>query len=766
MTALYNEVMPVKINLKSVLLYVAYTIALLCINCAVKGAPFSLGLCFAMLICGTNIVAAPVLYVLCSAICLNWITSLLAVFEGAFLSAVTLIYRRAHKKIRAESAAYMCIALAPFVAFSPWSGISDLYFTDNTYIIKAVAAVAVIIFTFFCFKSVYALLFRLYRCKLRADEILCLAATFTVFGIGLYNIVGLHACLALGAGATVFAVRLFKSPAAVICGCIIGLPCAVAELSVDYVTAFVILSVLALLFAGAGRGAPSAVTLAAGAVYFYFTGAFSASAGVAAVRALLLFCCCMLPVLPSDEALSNRLNALNVKKLLPTTSEQRFRYETGEKLFKTSEVFREIECAFNNLDEALDDSALRGRMMDELKMRLCADCDRRAKCAKTTVYAGFKRLLDSGCMKGKVSLVDLPQDVTVYCAHPADVIEQMNKLLIDYRRLTVEAENARNGRKLLANQAKGIAEVLKSAAVDISRERGDHAELEKRLKDALAAGGISCPELRVQGEVNPEIMATIVGKVKISAMRDVIYAVTGAKFILKDKIIYDSDKSCYIFAVPPQYDAAFGVAFAVKDGEKVSGDTHSVININEHSFLMALCDGMGSGEYAQKVSSTTISLIEAFYRAEMPAPTVLETINKLMCFNRDERFTCIDVAAIDLNTLRASFIKIGSPAGIIVRQGEIKILESSSLPLGILDSIRPTVCEEKLKCDDVVVFMSDGITSAFPSSTDLYAFLENLKPLNPQSLAEKILTGAKERSGGVGDDMTVLCVRIFARQTN
>jgi len=30
---------------------------------------------------------------------------------------------------------------------------------------------------------------------------------------------------------------------------------------------------------------------------------------------------------------------------------------------------------------------------------------------------------------------------------------------------------------------------------------------------------------------------------------------------------------------------------------------------------MALSDGMGSGEYARKVSESAISLIEAFYRA-------------------------------------------------------------------------------------------------------------------------------------------------------
>lgn len=171
---------------------------------------------------------------------------------------------------------------------------------------------------------------------------------------------------------------------------------------------------------------------------------------------------------------------------------------------------------------------------------------------------------------------------------------------------------------------------------------------------------------------------------------------------------------------------------------------------------------MGSGVYARKVSEAAISLIEAFYRAEMPQDTVLNTINKLLSFNRDERFTCIDVAAIDLNSGRADFVKIGSPAGIIMRDGEIKVLESTSLPLGILDNLRPTVCTETLKSGDIVVFMSDGITSAFPSSTELYEFLEEIKPLNPQTLADKILAGALDKAKHVvSDDMTVLCTRIF-----
>ena len=217
-----------------------------------------------------------------------------------------------------------------------------------------------------------------------------------------------------------------------------------------------------------------------------------------------------------------------------------------------------------------------------------------------------------------------------------------------------------------------------------------------------------------------------------------------------------------MFCRPPLLDAVFGVASKKKKGEKASGDTHSVIRINEHRFLMALSDGMGSGEYARKVSRTAISLIEAFYRAEMPEGTVLETINKLLAFSREERFACIDICSVDLNTGGAEFVKIGSPIALILREGKIKVLESQSLPMGILESLRPTTLKEQLKDGDMLVFMSDGVTAAFNSTPELLEFMQPLKPLNPQNLADAVLQGALKRTDGVAeDDMTVLCTRIF-----
>jgi stage II sporulation protein E len=172
---------------------------------------------------------------------------------------------------------------------------------------------------------------------------------------------------------------------------------------------------------------------------------------------------------------------------------------------------------------------------------------------------------------------------------------------------------------------------------------------------------------------------------------------------------------------------------------------------------------MGSGEYARKISESTISLLESFYRAKMPSNTVLSTVNKLLTFNKEESFACVDIAVVDLDSGKADIVKIGSPSGFILSGTTLKILESATLPLGILESLHPVTASHVLEEDDVLLFLSDGITSAFGSTSDLYEILKTVPTANPQQLADGLLYRALEAYGGKAmDDMTVLAVRLFA----
>ena len=234
------------------------------------------------------------------------------------------------------------------------------------------------------------------------------------------------------------------------------------------------------------------------------------------------------------------------------------------------------------------------------------------------------------------------------------------------------------------------------------------------------------------------------------------------EMMISEKVTLSRDKCCCILRQKPLHDAAFGVACATKSGEIHSGDTHSVIKIDERHFMVALSDGMGSGEYAKRISESTISLLESFYRAKMPSRLVLSTVNKLLTFHKEESFACVDIAVVDLNSGQADIVKIGSPAGFILSANAVKVLENASLPLGILDAIRPSAVEYTLNENDILLFISDGIADAFGSTTDLYDTLRTLPTRNPQQLADELLQRALSAYGGVAkDDMTAVAVRLF-----
>lgn len=79
--------MPIKINVKSVFVYIIYAAACVFLNGAASGVPLSLGLYFSLLICGGNAVASPVLYAACSAVHADLTASLCALAEaGVFAS--------------------------------------------------------------------------------------------------------------------------------------------------------------------------------------------------------------------------------------------------------------------------------------------------------------------------------------------------------------------------------------------------------------------------------------------------------------------------------------------------------------------------------------------------------------------------------------------------------------------------------------------------------------------------------------------------------
>jgi stage II sporulation protein E len=451
------------------------------------------------------------------------------------------------------------------------------------------------------------------------------------------------------------------------------------------------------------------------------------------------------------------------EKHLSRIAINRNRATVGKQLYEISDVFREVEHAFTSLGTTEAEEGARAYMQASIVEELCRNCPAHARCKQKNAFAQLQKLVEVGCLKGKVSLIDLPVRLSDVCIKQSDLLYAVNKRLGEYRAYMTEAENASSGRALLARQAQGVSEILRNLALEQSEPMKPYTDRERALAIALQKSGVLCSELLLYGDENDLTLSLVsFDRADVKKIAAVASHILQTPMMVTEKILLSGDKFCCVLRKKPYFDAAFGVATRRKHGETASGDTHSVLKIDERRFLVALSDGMGSGEYAKRVSESTISLLESFYRAKMPPDTVLSTVNKLLTFSKEETFACVDIAIVDLDNGNTDLVKIGSPTAFILSGNTVKVLESHSLPLGILDCLRPDTATHTLQENDTLLFISDGISDAFGSTADLYDALKKIPLHNPQQLADVLLDEALQRYEGVAkDDMTAVAVRLF-----
>ncbi|MDE7454725.1 MAG: SpoIIE family protein phosphatase, partial [Clostridia bacterium] len=233
---------------------------------------------------------------------------------------------------------------------------------------------------------------------------------------------------------------------------------------------------------------------------------------------------------------------------------------------------------------------------------------------------------------------------------------------------------------------------------------------------------------------------------------------------MKVEKVENTDSPSFVnvyLTVKPRFDVVFGVSSVAKDGSEISGDTHSVVTTDNGKCIVALCDGMGSGEQAEQMSATSISLVESFYRAGFDSDVILSCVNKLLTAGNNEVFCAVDIAVLDVYNGFADFIKLGASVGLVKRENKVEIVSGSSLPLGVLEEMTPSVTQMALNCGDVIALMSDGVVDCFADINELANVFDNVSLNVPQSIAEVIMSKALKASNNVAhDDMTVLVAKL------
>lgn len=203
-----------------------------------------------------------------------------------------------------------------------------------------------------------------------------------------------------------------------------------------------------------------------------------------------------------------------------------------------------------------------------------------------------------------------------------------------------------------------------------------------------------------------------------------------------------------------------------KTGSKFSGDTHSIFSDRKGGLNLTLCDGMGSGEIARKYSTLTIESYESFIKAGFDREKAISLVNSVLLINDEkEFFSSLDTILIDRYEKTLHSFKVGASATYIIRNKEIKSIESKSLPIGIINNVEVDYSKVSLEIDDIIIMATDGLIESNLALLDKKSWLlevvNSTYSIRVEDLSRRILSKSKEIYGeNIKDDSTVIVIKV------
>ncbi len=443
-----------------------------------------------------------------------------------------------------------------------------------------------------------------------------------------------------------------------------------------------------------------------------------------------------------------------------------------KRIFGVSEVFNDMQTLFLSMaNKELSPEQAVEKLSNQTQKINCERCARKNECLRLRFDATTKeieKLCALAMARGKVSVLDVPSTLSSNCTKINSLINSINEGAREFEDYAKVLNGISAGHMLVADQLFGVSQILKSLAEEVNLNITFDISNEQKIIEELAYYHILCSEAVVYFK-NKEIASVNLVIANKDVKDEKIVKIVSKILNLKMEIanIQSAEKSGFSLMTLKMwvtYDVVFGSAGVTKNQSSASGDTHSVLRVGDDKIFMALCDGMGSGEKAEQISEVALTLIENFYKAGFSSSLILSSVNKILSMKGEDTFSALDICVFDLRQAFCDLVKLGSPMGFVKRKDTTTVIEAGSLPLGILEDVKPNIQSYALSGGDMIILITDGILEAFGSFEYLQSFINNQDTTNPQMLADLIVEeGLRICQNFAPDDMTVLIGKVWQK---
>lgn len=406
-------------------------------------------------------------------------------------------------------------------------------------------------------------------------------------------------------------------------------------------------------------------------------------------------------------------------------------------------------------------------MLDSVAAEVCQKCSRRERCWQTEFHKTYSHFLTAMAAPGKRKVLlesDFPQEFRENCRQFQDIVAALRNAWGLFRVKSGYRRRIDESRQLAGKQLKGVAEVMERLAAQFNLQIRANEDMVQLVRETLRATGVQCRAVTVQeGKAFGLSVKLSVrpcgGRRKCRGYEEALSQALGRPMRRTGTACNPTETACHLeFTQARAMRVTCSGAQRPREGT-VCGDACIWDSLDDGSYFIAISDGMGSGAKAAMQSQATLTLLQRFYQAGFTEEVIYDTINQVMLLRSvGESFSTVDLCLLNLIDGEANFIKIGAPPTFLIRRGQVLLIASPTLPLGILDEVSPGVSKRILEDGDIIVMVSDGITGN--EDTDwLEGELLNLEHLEPHQLAQRLMEYAEMRYGKA-DDMTVVAARV------
>lgn len=760
----------IKLNKSHILIHFAIFIMFLALNNA-RGysmSPFGVGALFALMWSGVYLPMLVGEYLLANIMLMSKVADLYCAMTTVFVLIVTYCIHRRIKKP-------MNVFLVGIYALL--SQVVSLYYVYSVggWLDTLIFAFVGIIFLYVCVTVFQVIVLRGWFYKLTLDEMICLIALIIVLTFGIAEIYICDCSLAkfIAIFAILLCIGINKKTFSLILAVAIGLGVAITSSSLVPIGELALLTIVANIFSYPHKIKISMITIIGDIVLqIYFVGMEQQIIYMLIPTIFAVVCFLSVPRKCLDKLADKYLtnNAeLSVRNVISST-----RKNVKHRMGELSEVFEQMKQIHLKLvQNELDNEQIIAMLSAEISKSLCNECQYKNSCYKglgSDGVACVNNLIEIGLQKGKITILDLPSIMVQKCNISNLLVGKINQLVVQYQKYDKMTKDVNNVKFLLAEQMGAVSQLLLDLAEEMNQNIAFDNTVHNKVLNSLLSNNIVCSEVLIFAEKNKDMSVVVIVKGE-NAYNPMIEKIISKTINLPMEIveIEPTDLSDYYsvrLVRACNRDVVFGISNVTKTGSVSSGDSHSLIRLGNNKYLLALCDGMGSGENARKMSALTMGLVENFYKAGFEDEFILNNINNLLSINNQENFSTLDLCVIDLTKEIIDFIKLGATYGVIKREQEVEKVETGTLPLGVLGQVKPSISHFAVSSKDMIIMVTDGITDAFENYEDFAVFVNKITLSNPQLVAQAILDEAIRLNGGISkDDMTVLVARTFLKGT-